>query len=127
MTFLKWILDFYWLVPKVSVLLHPVLTRMAYTATENQLDLVFANNLAGATYGNGTIDAKWPACVACGVILSSLARVKMSVPDICHACFRRHCWNGSRAETPAMPIYNPKLILDPQGLDYAEWNATVWN
>jgi lysophospholipase len=95
--------------------------------TENQLDLVFANNLAGATYGNGTIDAKWPACLACGVILRSLARVNMSVPDVCHACFQRHCWNGTRAETPAAPIYNPKLILDPQGLDYAEWNATVWN
>ena len=113
---------------KIMHLSKSVLTFLfSNSFTENQLDLVFANNLAGATYGNGTIDAKWPACLACGVILRSLARVNMSVPDVCHACFQRHCWNGTRAETPAAPIYNPKLILDPQGLDYAEWNATVWN
>lgn len=29
-------------------------------------------------------------------------------------------------DTPANPGYNPELILDPKGLGYDKWNATIY-
>ncbi|OAP62721.1 hypothetical protein AYL99_01948 [Fonsecaea erecta] len=103
--------------------------------TDNQLDLVFNNSLNTVTFGLGQLDGvrgqgstpppPFPACIACGLIYKSLLRVGEPLPATCQACFSAHCWNGTTADTPATPVYNPSLFLEP-GVGYAQWNATVW-
>ncbi|KIY04123.1 uncharacterized protein Z520_00815 [Fonsecaea multimorphosa CBS 102226] len=106
--------------------------------TDNQLDLVFNNSLNTVTFGLGKLDGvrsagknnttpppPFPACIACGLIYKSLLRVGEMIPPACQACFTAHCWNGTTADTPATPVYDPGLLLEP-GVGYEEWNATVW-
>lgn len=98
--------------------------------TNDQLDLVFENSLNIASYGQGKVDVgsgvpPFPACVACGLIYRSLDRAGQVVPDACKACMQKHCWNGTVADTPSEPSYDPALLLNP-GMSYKKWNATVW-
>ena len=83
------------------------------------------------TLGHGEFDAgpgvpRFPACIACGLIYKSLLRAGEEIPDSCQACFDAHCWNGTVAESPENPLYDPSLFLDPS-VDYRVWNETVWN
>ena len=84
--------------------------------TDNQLDRTFQNWFDIATYGNGTLDSDWPACVGCAFIHKSLQRVNMALPDICSRCFERFCYSGAIAATPANPTYDPSLLLGELGL-----------
>lgn len=98
--------------------------------TNSQLDLVFENSLNIASYGQGKVDTgdgvpPFPACIACGLIWRSLGRTGVDIPDACQACMQKHCWNGTVADSPADPTYNPELLLNP-GISYKKWNATVW-
>ncbi|GKT79924.1 lysophosphoplipase A [Colletotrichum tofieldiae] len=95
--------------------------------TDNEFDLTADNAFNLATYGNGTVDPSWPACLACATIRGSLTRLGIELPEKCQECFRRHCWNGSVATRTVTPEdLNPSLRLN-SSLSYAEWNQTYWN
>ena len=102
-------------------------TNYSYTVsafTDNQFDLVMDNSFNMATYGNGTIDKTWPACLACAVIKKSVIREGMKLPDVCQTCFKRHCWDGSDDDAVVQELMkDQKPILDP-GLSFADWNKT---
>ncbi|KAK1982817.1 LOW QUALITY PROTEIN: lysophosphoplipase A [Colletotrichum cereale] len=91
--------------------------------TDNEFDLTADNAFNLATYGNGTIDPSWPACLACATIRGSLTRLGLELPGKCQECFRRHCWNGTVATRTDL---NPRLRLNPS-LSYAEWNQIYWS
>ncbi|ROV93345.1 hypothetical protein VSDG_06883 [Cytospora chrysosperma] len=81
----------------------------SYTA--DLRDAIITNGLNVATQGNGTVDAAWPACVACAVLSRSLARTGTAVPDACADCFDRYCWNGTLDSTPPAGEYEPAYKL----------------
>jgi len=92
--------------------------------TDHQFDLVMDNSFNAATYGNGTLDETWPACLACAAIKKSVLRVGLELPDVCNTCFRRHCWDGAVDDAPLTDaVENQFPILDPR-LTFAEWNKT---
>jgi len=105
-------------------------TNYSYTTpsfTNNQVDIALENAFNLATYGNGTVDAQWPQCIACATIRGSARKIGFTLPDACTQCFQRHCWNGS---TWTRPITEADLDLQLRlnsSLSYAEWNATIWN
>ncbi|KXH45937.1 lysophosphoplipase A [Colletotrichum simmondsii] len=95
--------------------------------TDNEFDLTVDNAFNLATYGNGTMDAAWPACLACATIRGSLIRAGVDLPEQCQECFRRHCWNGQVANrTITADDLDPKLRLN-SSLSFAEWNQTYWS
>ncbi|KAK1699957.1 lysophosphoplipase A [Colletotrichum godetiae] len=95
--------------------------------TDNEFDLTVDNAFNLATYGNGTVDAAWPACLACATIRGSLIRAGIDLPDQCQECFRRHCWNGEvTTRTITADDLDPKLRLN-SSLSFAEWNQTYWS
>lgn len=67
--------------------------------TDAVRDAIITNGLNAATQGNGTLDADWPACVACAVLSRSFDRTGTTVPDACTTCFTRYCWNGTLDST----------------------------
>lgn len=81
---------------------------LEYNDTQRN-DLVL-NAYNGATQGNGTLDAQWPACVGCAILSRSLTRTNTDVPEICTQCFTRYCWDGSLNSTHPGD-YNPSLKL----------------
>ncbi|KAJ3466614.1 hypothetical protein MRS44_004178 [Fusarium solani] len=105
-------------------------TNYSYTLdqfTDEQLDIAFDNAFQIATYGNGTVDPDWPACLACAAIKGALQRTNIKLPSQCRECFDRHCWNGttsSREATAADFDLRPRLN---SSLTYEEWNKTEWS
>jgi lysophospholipase len=74
-------------------------------------DDYIGNAFAGATQGDGALDARWATCVGCAVISRSLWRTGTAVPGVCAECFARYCWDGS--VDPAEPkAYLPGLKLN---------------
>ena len=103
---------------------------MQSSFNDNQFDQAMNNAFNIAAYGNGSkaveanVRTSWPVCLACGVIQRSLARVNMSMPDVCKKCFSAHCWNGGVGETPLSEGQSDKRpILNPR-LSYQQWNQT---
>lgn len=97
---------------------------MQSSFTDNQFDMVMNNSFNAATYGNGTIDETWPACLACAVIKKSVIRAGLELPEVCETCFERHCWNGDEDDSVVEEATKDQTpILDP-GLSYADWNKT---
>lgn len=100
-------------------------TKPSFTKT--QLDLILENAFNLATYGNGTVDAQWPECLACATIRGSARRIGYDLPEVCAQCFERHCWNGI---VSTREITDSDLDLKPwlnSSLSYEEWNNTIWN
>ncbi|VUC23730.1 unnamed protein product [Clonostachys rosea] len=94
--------------------------------TNNQLNSVFDNAFQLATYGNGTVDANWPACLACATIKKSLKRVNMTLPSVCTTCFNAHCWNGTNSTASITDAEtNPSLRLN-SSVSFQQWNTSVW-
>ncbi|KAI1827323.1 lysophospholipase [Xylaria intraflava] len=77
-------------------------------SNEQRQDFI-ENGFNVGTMGNGTVEAQWPACLACAILSRSLQRTSTPLPASCESCFETHCWNGTIDTTPA--IYNPTLIL----------------
>ncbi|KAJ4253372.1 hypothetical protein NW762_010527 [Fusarium torreyae] len=95
--------------------------------TDAQVEIAYENAFQVATYGNGTVDEDWPACLACAAIKGSLQRVDINLPKQCQDCFKRHCWNGKTSSRKATAAdFDLKPRLDP-GLSFAEWNETDWS
>ncbi|KAK3330110.1 lysophospholipase catalytic domain-containing protein [Apodospora peruviana] len=74
---------------------------------------IIRNGFDSATQGNGTIDAKWPTCVACAILSRSLSKTKTAVPAACSDCFARYCWNGT-IDARDNGIYEPGFIIGNQ-------------
>lgn len=99
---------------------------MQASFTPNQFNVTLENAFQIATYGNGTIDAEWPVCLACATIMKSLGRLGMNMPAQCTQCFDRHCWNGKNSTANITDAEsNPRLKLN-ENLSFLEWNDTVW-
>ncbi|KAL3601025.1 hypothetical protein FPOAC2_05278 [Fusarium poae] len=95
--------------------------------TTNQLDIAFDNAFQVATYGNGSVDENWPACLACAAIKGSLRRVDIDLPKQCDECFNKHCWNGTTSSRKATAAdFDLKPRLDP-GLTFEKWNESDWS
>lgn len=74
-------------------------------------NLIIQNAYNGATQGNGTLDAKWPACMACAVLSRSFYKTNTAVPQDCVDCFQRYCWDGTRNSTEPAGNYTPPYKL----------------
>ncbi|KAH6887029.1 acyl transferase/acyl hydrolase/lysophospholipase [Thelonectria olida] len=97
---------------------------MKTSFTNNELDLTLENAFQLATYGNGTVDENWPACLACAAIKGSLKRVEIDMPRQCKECFEKHCWGGKESTEKATAAdFDLSLRLNPS-LTYQEWNGT---
>ncbi|PNP78899.1 hypothetical protein FNYG_07764 [Fusarium nygamai] len=96
-------------------------TNYSYTQTQftpNQVDIALENAFQVATYGNGSVDENWPACLACAAIKGSLRRLDIEMP--------RHCWNGTVSERVAKDgDFDLRPRLDPE-LSFAKWNESDW-
>ncbi|KAI0173573.1 lysophospholipase catalytic domain-containing protein [Hypoxylon sp. FL1284] len=103
------------------------LANTPYTALSNvstfdpsyddaQRDSIIKNGFNVATMGNGTAgDDEWPACVACAVLMRSLARTGTDAGPTCARCFDRYCWNGTTDSSPVGTFEpTPILTLDAQ-------------
>lgn len=105
-------------------------TNYSYTQSEftsAQLNITFENAFQIATYGNGSVDENWPACLACAAIKGSLRRVDMDMPKQCDECFNRHCWNGTTSSKKATAAdFDLRPRLEPN-LNFKEWNDTDWS
>ncbi|KAF9771712.1 hypothetical protein IL306_010639 [Fusarium sp. DS 682] len=104
-------------------------TNYSYAQTQftsNQVDIAFENAFQVATYGNGSVDENWPACLACAAIKGSLKRLDIDLPKQCEECFERHCWDGSTSDRKAAAEdFNLTPRLDPE-LSFAKWNESDW-
>ncbi|KAF4336761.1 major facilitator superfamily transporter [Fusarium beomiforme] len=104
-------------------------TNYSYAQTQftpNQVDIAFENAFQVATYGNGSVDENWPACLACAAIKGSLRRLDIDLPKQCEECFERHCWNGTTSDRKATAEdFNLTPRLDPE-LSFAKWNESDW-
>jgi lysophospholipase len=74
---------------------------------DTQRNAIIRNGYEVATLANGTLDAQWPACIACAVLSRSFDRTGTTVPDECTQCFNRYCWNGTVDSTPVEGNYTP--------------------
>lgn len=83
------------------------------TTALNQRNDIVANGFNAGSQGNGTVDAAWPACVACAALSRSLMRTGTSVPSGCADCFSRYCWNGT-LDTADNGPYEPVLKVGNQ-------------
>lgn len=66
-------------------------------------------SLLSATMGNGTVNSQWSTCVGCAILHRSFSKTGTTVPEVCEACFREFCWDGSLASEKT--TYNPELKL----------------
>ncbi|TWU72455.1 Lysophospholipase 1 [Metarhizium rileyi] len=74
-----------------------------------------------ATLGNGTVDAKWAACVGCAILSRSLGRRGTAMPPTCADCFSRYCWNGSTNST-VPSTFEPQTIITSS----SAWTPQPW-
>ncbi|KAM0084035.1 hypothetical protein ACKRZS_003756 [Fusarium odoratissimum] len=104
-------------------------TNYSYAQTQfttNQVDIALENAFQVATYGNGSVDENWPACLACAAIKGSLRRLDIEMPKQCEQCFERHCWNGTTSDRKATAgDFNLTPRLEPE-LSFAKWNESDW-
>lgn len=93
-------------------------TTFEPTTTLRQRASIIANGFNAATQGNGTLDAAWPACVACAALSRSLARTGTAVPSGCSSCFARYCWNGTLDSVDSGP-FEPTFKIGSDGTSAA--------
>ncbi|KAK4121209.1 lysophospholipase [Parathielavia appendiculata] len=85
---------------------------MEYTTEERQ-NIIY-NGYNVVTMANASVDAQWPACLACAILSRSFHRTKSGFPAVCVDCFNRYCWNGTvNSTTPA--AYDPGRIVKSSG------------
>lgn len=84
--------------------------QMAIKSDER--DAIIQNGWAVATQLNSTRDPDWAVCVGCAMLARSFERTKTTVPDKCHQCFTKYCWDGTLNTTKPAP-YVPNLYGKP--------------
>ena len=77
-----------------------------------------------ATMGNGTINSQWPTCVGCAILHRSFSKTGTTLPEVCEACFREFCWDGSLASEET--TYNPGLKLGGKEGKAATSGVMAW-
>jgi lysophospholipase len=85
-----------------------------------QINTVLNNTFNLYSFGNNTVDTEWSGCIACAVMLRSLQRMNMTVPEFCTGCWQRHCWNGTYNSTLPNDFFEPRTVLNAS-LTYAEF------
>jgi lysophospholipase len=86
---------------------------------DTQRNAIIQNGYEVATLANGTLDAQWPACMACAVLSRSFTRTGARVPDQCTQCFDRYCWNGTTDSTTPAGNYTPAFKVGEAALGAA--------
>jgi lysophospholipase len=86
---------------------------------DTQRNAIIQNGYEVATLANGTLDAQWPACMACAVLSRSFDRTGQAVPDECTLCFERYCWNGTTDSSTPSGNYTPAFKVGEVGLGAA--------
>jgi lysophospholipase len=96
--------------------------------TDDERNLIIRNGYEAATQANGTLDDKWPTCVACAVLSRSFTKTGTEVPADCTACFQRYCWNGTTDSTPLAANYTPDFKVADLSTSAASsvGLATMW-
>lgn len=69
-------------------------STLKFTYSNTEMKNIVQNTYAVATYGNGSIDAEYPACVGCAIIQRELERRGGKQTEQCKQCFERYCWDG---------------------------------
>ncbi|OTA68519.1 lysophospholipase catalytic domain-containing protein [Hypoxylon sp. EC38] len=105
-------------VPNAPYTAHSNVSTFDPSYSDDERNSIIKNGFNVATMGNGTVDAEWPACVACAVLSRSLERTSTQVSATCQRCFARYCWNGTVDDTP-VGSYEPSPILQLDALDSA--------
>ncbi|WYZ44069.1 hypothetical protein EsH8_VII_000505 [Colletotrichum jinshuiense] len=96
-------------IPNAPYVAHSNVSTFDPSYELSQRDAIIQNGYDSATQGNATLDAQWPACVACAVLSRSMARAREQAPAACTACFQRYCWNGT-LDTRDVD-YNPEFRI----------------
>lgn len=81
------------------------------TYNNTERNAMIENGYDVVTMGNGTIDSQWPTCVGCAIMSRSWNRTGTTVPDVCTACFKKYCWDGTVNSTEPNP-YAPTYLLE---------------
>lgn len=71
--------------------------QMSYESDE--MRSIVENTYAVATYGNGTLDAEYGACLGCAIIQRETERRGINQTEQCKQCFDKYCWDGSLNST----------------------------
>lgn len=85
--------------------------KMSYE--NNEMRSIVENSYAVATYGNGTIDPEYGACVGCALIQRELERRGQNQTDQCKKCFDRYCWDGKLNSTQPSPEFLAAMWSSP--------------
>lgn len=86
---------------------------------DTQRNAIIQNGYEVATLANGTLDAQWPACMACAALSRSFERTGATVPDECTQCFDRYCWNGTTDSSMPAGNYTPAFTVGEVALGAA--------
>ncbi|KUI70313.1 Lysophospholipase [Cytospora mali] len=98
-------------VPNAPYTVNSNVSTFTPSYTDALRDEMITNGLNAATQGNSSLDAEWPACVACAVLSRSFDRTGTTVPDACTTCFTRYCWNGTLDTTDPAGEYEPSFKI----------------
>lgn len=66
---------------------------------DSQVLAMIQNTYAVATYGNGTMDAEYGACVGCALVQREVERRNGVPTEQCQKCFAKYCWDGKMNST----------------------------
>ncbi len=77
-----------------------------------QRNTIIQNGYEAGTLANGTLDAEWPACMACAVLSRSFDRTGTPVPAACTTCFERYCWDGTTNSTTPNEYQPPFKVAE---------------
>lgn len=94
--------------PNAPYTTHSNVTTFDPTYSTTDRNDIIGNGQYSASQGTGSLDANWPACMACAALSRSLTRTGTAVPGGCSACFDRYCWDGTLNTTQA-GVYEPAL------------------
>lgn len=97
-------------VPNSPYVTHSNVSTFDPSYSDEQRNMIIQNGYDVATMANGTIDAEWPACLACAILSRSFFKTGTDVPAACTTCFDKYCWNGTLNST-APDNYNPEFIV----------------
>lgn len=87
-----------------------------------QMSEIFTNSFNILTQGNSTLDAEWPAFLACAAIDRSVTRLGMKRTLQCERALQRYCWDGHVVpENGVGPTEMVDLPLKLTGQGFGEW------
>lgn len=82
-------------IPNAPYTTEPNVSTFTDSYSLAQRNDIITNGLNAGSQANSTLDAEWPACVACAALSRSFDRTGTTVPATCTTCFNKYCWNGT--------------------------------